>query len=357
VSCQGPLQVSIVVACRNEIKDIRRFLDCLVSQEMASISWEAILADGMSDDGTFTVLKDYCARYSQLRVLSNSGRIVSTGLNAAIRAARGDIIIRMDAHSWYPPTYCRLCLSTLQRTGADYVGGPIAARAEGAWARSVVAAFHSRFATGGSSRFRELDYEGWVNTLPYGAWRRATLDRIGLFDESLIRNQDDELNIRLLRSGGRIWQTPDLLSWYCPRSTLSKLFQQYLQYGFWQVPVIRKHKTLSSWRKLVPVMFVLANAVALATLVVTAISRSPWFGPAAFLCVVLVGGYLLLDLLASLIVASKHGWATLAYLPLIFSTYHFSFGLGFLAGCVRMAMARGTAFSVSIDAPWTRITR
>lgn len=351
------VQVSIIIACRNEIRHIRRFLDSLLSQDLAGISWEAILADGMSDDGTLDVLQEYSAQHPQLRVLTNPGRIVSTGLNAAIRAAHGNIIIRMDAHSWYASSYCRLCIATLERTGADYVGGPVLAQAEGVWARAVTAAFHSRFATGGASRFRELDYEGWVNTLPYGGWRRKTLEQIGLFDESLVRNQDDELNIRLLQSGGRIWQTPALLSWYSPRSTLSKLFHQYFQYGFWQVPVIRKHKTLSSWRKLVPVVFVLANAVAILGLMATAFSRSLWLVPTVTLWLVLVASYLVLDLFASLLAAHRHGWVTLPYLPLIFCVYHFSFGLGFVVGWLRFALPQGRALPAGTDSAWTRITR
>lgn len=354
---ENAIRVSIIAACRNEITHIRRFLDSLLSQDMEDIPWEAILADGLSDDGTREILDEYSAKNSHLRVLSNPGRIVSTGLNAAIRAARGDIIIRMDAHSWYAPTYSRLCVDTLQRTVADYVGGPVLAQAEGVLPRAVTAAFHSRFATGGSSRFRELDYEGWVNTLPFGAWRKTTLEKIGLFDESLVRNQDDELNIRLLRAGGKIWQTPSLRSWYSPRSTLSKLFYQYFQYGFWQVPVFRKHSNLSSWRKFVPVAFVLANAIAVVLLIFAAVRRSSSFWSIFFLWVVLLAVYLFFDLVASLLAARRHGWDTLPYLPVIFCIYHLSFGLGFLVAFLRLAFPEGKAFSTSADSAWTKLTR
>jgi succinoglycan biosynthesis protein ExoA len=351
------VQISIIVACRNEIIYIRRFLDSLLAQDMAGISWEAVLADGLSDDGTREILDEYSSKNPQLRVLSNPGRIVSTGLNAAIRAARGDIIIRMDAHSWYAPTYSRLCIETLQRTTADYVGGPVLAQAEGVLPRAVTAAFHSRFATGGASRFRESDYEGWVNTLPFGAWRKTTLEKIGLFDESLVRNQDDELNIRLLRAGGRIWQTPSLSSWYSPRSTLSKLFHQYFQYGFWQVPVLRKHSNLSSWRKLVPVAFVLVHVIAAAALILAAANGSSWFQPILFAWLTLLIVYLFLDLVASLLAARRNGWDTLPYLPIIFCIYHFSFGAGFLLGFLRLALPEGKAFSTTVDSAWTRLTR
>lgn len=357
MNAQNPPRVSIIVACRNEITHIRRFLDSLLSQDMQDICWEAVLADGLSDDGTREILDEYCSQHSQLRVLPNPGRIVSSGLNAAIRAARGDIIIRMDAHSWYATSYCRLCIETLEHTHADYVGGPVVAQAEGVLPRAVTAAFHSRFATGGSSRFREPNYQGWVNTLPYGAWRKTTLEKIGLFDESLVRNQDDELNIRLLSAGGKIWQTPALRSWYSPRSRLSKLFHQYFQYGFWQVPILRKHRNLSSWRKFVPVAFVFMNVTAVVTLIFGALDHSSSFRPILLLWLILLAAYLFLDLFASLLAAHRHGWDTLLYLPLIFCIYHLSFGLGFLVGFLRLALPEGKAFSTSVDSAWTRLTR
>ena len=350
-------QVSIIAACRNEIKCIRRFLDSLLAQDMTGIRWEALISDGMSDDGTRDILEEYSAQCPQLRVLTNPARIASVGLNTAIRTARGGIIIRMDAHSWYAATYCRLCLETLQRTGADFVGGPVLAKAEGVWARSVTAAFHSRFATGGASRFRELDYEGWVSTLPYGAWRRATLERIGLFDETLVRNQDDELNIRLLRSGGKIWQSPAIASWYSPRSSLSKLFRQYFQYGFWQVPVLWKHKTMSSWRKLVPAAFVLANAVALGGILATTLGPSSWLAPAVSLWLALIASYIVVCLIASVLAASRHGWMALPFLPMIFCIYHFSFGLGFVVGLLKLLFTQDATFSTEPDSALTRITR
>jgi succinoglycan biosynthesis protein ExoA len=206
------VRVSIVVACRNERQYIHEFLDSALQQSLDDMGWEVIIADGMSDDGTRQMLNEFCRRNSRLRILENPGRIVSTGLNAAIRAARGDIVIRMDAHTRYAPDYCKICLETLQRTGADNVGGPARTNASGKYARAVAAAYHSRFCTG--ARFHDPSYEGWVDTVTYGCWRKSTLERIGLFDETLVRNQDDELNLRLIRAGGRIWQNPRIMSWY-----------------------------------------------------------------------------------------------------------------------------------------------
>src|SRR6476646_956518 len=112
------IRISIVVACRNEIWHIREFLDSILAQNFCALGWEAIIADGLSNDGTREVLAEYCSKHPQLRVIDNPGRIVSTGLNLAIRAARGEVIMRMDAHSRYAPDYCAICLETLEWTGA-----------------------------------------------------------------------------------------------------------------------------------------------------------------------------------------------------------------------------------------------
>jgi succinoglycan biosynthesis protein ExoA len=347
--------VSIIVACRNEIKQIGRLLDSLLSQDMAGIFWEAIIADGMSDDGTREVLEDYGARYPQLRFVPNPGRIVSTGLNAAIRAARGEIIIRMDAHTSYAPNYCRLCVETLKRTGADNVGGPARTQTVGVRARAVAAAYHSRFSTGGA-RFHDENYEGWVDTLPYGCWCKTTLVGLGLFDEALVRNQDDELNLRLTRSGGKIWQSPAIVSWYSPRPTLSSLFHQYFQYGFWKVAVIRKHRLPGSWRHVVPIGFVLANAFLLVFMVVTrAVGAEEQFTAGAILWLTMTTAYSVATLTASVITARARGWVILPYLPVTFLTYHLSYGLGFLVG-LRWYFSSSvpTSYRQSV---FTRITR
>jgi succinoglycan biosynthesis protein ExoA len=324
--------VSIVVACRNEIGHIRVLLDSILSQEMNEIPWEAILADGMSTDGTRELLEDYAVYHPQIRVIDNPERIVSTGLNRAIRAARGAIILRMDAHTCYAPDYCRTCIALLETTGADNVGGPARTRATGLRARAVAAAYHSRFSTGGAC-FHDVNYRGWADTVPYGCWRKSTLQSLGLFDETLVRNQDDELNLRLLRSGGRIWQDPDIRSWYSPRPNLRGLFRQYFQYGFWKVAVIRKHRLPASWRHLVPVLFVLANISLAAGTLLGLVTASPVLSHiSGWTWLAMLVLYTVAVLTASLAAADREGWAILPYLPPVFAAYHFSYGLGFLFG-------------------------
>ncbi|HTP88952.1 MAG TPA: glycosyltransferase family 2 protein [Bryobacteraceae bacterium] len=303
--------VSIVVPVRREARAIERFLDSLAAQDLAGLEWEVIVADGMSDDGTREIL----ARRPGLKVIDNPGLTVSRGLNAAIRAARGDIILRMDAHSEYAPDYVRQCLALLEETGADNVGGPALTRASSWIQRAIAAAYHSPLASGGA-KFHNPAYEGPADTVPYGCWRRATLERLGLFDESLARNQDDELNLRLRLTGGRIWQSPRIRSWYWPRATLRALFRQYFEYGYWKVAVMRKHRRPPSWRSLAPAAFLLL-AVA-----------SVFIHPLLWLLAL----YPAASLIASVQAAHRHGWSLFPALPAVFATYHVAYGFGFLCG-------------------------
>jgi len=353
------VDVSIVVPCRNEIGHIRRFLHSVSVQETPGMNVEVLVADGMSDDGTRQVLDRYvrersdrnsdrrddesdtslgrCPRWLDEKlpaffVIDNVKQTASSGLNTAIRAAQGDIIIRMDVHTEYAPDYVRNCVEILNETCADNVGGPARTRADGYMARAIALGFHSRFACGGA-RFRDPRYEGYVDTVPYGCWRKSTLEGLGLFDETLVRSQDDELNVRIAASGGKIWQSPKITSWYRPRTNLSSLFRQYFQYGFWKVSVIRKHRKPPSWRNLIPgaslfAAIALLFAAAIAMLIGLMHLRNE------FLCdwAALSSLYFAASISASFLSARKHGWKFLPILPVVFATYHLSYGLGSLLG-------------------------
>jgi glycosyltransferase involved in cell wall biosynthesis len=327
--------VSVVAAVRRERGAIGRFLTSVAAQDLADADWEVIVADGMSDDGTREILDRRAREWPRLKVIDNPRRIAATGLNAAIQHARGEVIVRMDAHTEYAPDYLRECLDALERTGADNVGGPAQTRAGGWLARAIAAAFHSPFASGGA-KFHNPEHEGPVDTVPYGCWRRATLERVGPFDETLVHNQDDELNLRIVRSGGRVWQSPRIRSWYRPRGTLPALFAQQFQYGFWKVAVIRKHGRPASWRHLAP-----GTAVLLAILL--AALGSFWRWPLVALDA-LAGVWLIAAVVASLAAARRHGWDLLPALPPVFATYQLAYGLGFLwrlaAGWARPRAAR-----------------
>jgi succinoglycan biosynthesis protein ExoA len=325
------VDISIVVPCRNEARYIRPFLESLLSQDMGEMRWEALIADGMSTDGTRQIIDEYMGK-GPIRAIDNPEKIVSTGLNRAILAAGGEFILRMDIHTEYAPDYARRCVEALTATGAWNVGGPARTKADGWMARAIAAAYHSPFACGGA-RFHNDQYEGWVDTVTYGCWRKSTLERLGMFDESLVRNQDDELNLRTIRVGGGVWQSPAIVSWYHPRDNLRDLLRQYFQYGYWKVAVIRKHRQPASLRHLVPGAFVLAAAAGLPLALAMAVAG--WSTAASAVAgtwAILMGVYAAACVAAALWTARRNGWNLLPILPVVFACYHFSYGTGFLSG-------------------------
>lgn len=326
--------ISVISACRNEAGHIRPLLDCVLSQESPGEDWEFVIADGMSTDGTREILNDYQRQYrGRIRAIDNPGRYVSSGLNAAIRETRGRIVLRMDAHTVYAADYLRTCTEILEETGADNVGGPARTQTNGWLHDAIAAAYHSPFSCGGA-RFHMPEFEGWVDTVTYGCWRRETLDALGLFDEDMIRNQDDELNLRLVRAGGKIWQSPRIVSWYSPRTTLPALFRQYFQYGFWKVAVIRKHRVPARVQHLVPGVFVsLQLLLPLIALAAALTGAAVPFRAAAAAYIAMNLLYFTGVVLASVRIGSNR-WSLLPVMPLVFATYHTSYGLGFVWGCI-----------------------
>jgi len=334
------MRISIIIPCRNEATHIEKCIKSILEQQIESEEIEIILADGMSQDGTRDVLRELSRQDSRLRIVDNPQQIVSSGLNRAIKSSTGEIIIRMDAHTEYGPDYIRQCVLTLEQTAADNVGGTWVARGEGYIGCAIAAAFQSAFAMGGA-RGHDPDYEGEVDTVYLGCWRRSTFDRIGLFDEELVRNQDDEFNLRLTRSGGRVWQSPKIRSWYCPRGSLRNLFRQYLQYGYWKVRVIQKHRLPASIRHIIPSGFI-------ATLIL--LSAAAAFSSVAFYGLMgLMGAYTSCAILGSVIAARRYGFRFLPVLPVVFVCYHFAYGLGFLVGiCDFIFLGRASSFAKSL---------
>jgi len=330
----GPV-VSVIVPCRNERATIERSVASMLAQHGVPGEIELVVADGRSDDGTREILDRLAQVDHRVRVIDNPGLIVSTALNLAVAAARADVIVRMDTHSEYAGDYVANCLEALQSTGALNVGGPALTRGDGYFQCANALAYQSPFSVGGA-RFHDPHYEGWVDTVTYGCWHKDTLLRVGLFDEALVRNQDDELNLLLIRSGGRIWQTPRIQSWYRPRASWSALFKQYLQYGYWKVRVIRKHKVPASIRHLVPGLFVAA---------LIALMPAAFVWPAArWTLAVIVLSYASVLLIASLVIcARKERRKYFVVMPAVLAAYHLGYGVGFIAGLFGLLRAPSRA--------------
>lgn len=344
----SPRTISVIVPCRNERDFIEPFCRSVAAQSVPD-GWalEVWIADGLSDDGTRERLAAFCAQDARFRMIDNPGRIVSCGLNQCIAQARGDFIVRLDVHTVYADDYIAQCLATWQRSGADNVGGPWRAQGvegpQGTVQRAIAAAFQSRLVAGGALS-RDLAYEGEVDTVYLGAWPRQTFERFGGFDETLVRNQDDEHNLRIHKGGGRIWQSAAIRSTYFPRASKMDVFRQYRQYGYWKPFVMKKHGQAAALRHLIPGLFVgVLMLLALLTLVGSlSVGPMPLGGLRTAMIwgtLACAGGLLALSALygvavhvISFRIARQQGRELFRHLPDVIAAYHFGYGLGSLRG-------------------------
>ena len=319
--------VSLILPIRNESAYIERCLNAILAQDYPSDRMEILIADGMSTDNTRAILQKFILHNSSFIILDNPAKIVPTGINIALREAKGDIIIRVDGHTLIAPDYVRQCVEALQCTHADNVGGKMNAIGNNPFGKAVAHATSTPFGIGGG-RFHYSDEEEWVDTVYMGAWPRQVFEKIGLFDEELVRDQDDEFNYRLRASGGKILLSPKIKSEYTVRGAPGNLWRQYFQYGYWKVRVLQKHPRQMSLRQFVPPTFVLTLLVSfLAALL-------PFFRIFSLVIPLL---YLLANLSASVITAFQKGWKYLPLLPFVFAILHLSYGLGFLIGLFKFA--------------------
>ncbi len=318
-------RVSVLMPVRNEAGYIERSLGSVLAQDYPPESLEVIVADGRSSDGTPAVLRRLAgsarARGVRVVVVDNPHGTVPHAMNLALAAACGDVVVRVDGHCRVPPDYVRRCVEVLATTGADCVGGALDTVSDGALGRAIAAAQSSRFGVGGAPFRTWRGRGGFVDTLAFGAYRRDVFDRIGGFDEELERNQDDEFNLRLTQSGGRIWLDPSIRATYHSRATLGSLWRQYHDYGFYKVRVLQKHRTLSSRRMLAPPAFVagLTAAACASALTMSWLPLAPVVVPYAGSCAIAAVGQ----------------WrrpAVMLLLPLAFCVMHVAYGTGFLAG-------------------------
>ncbi len=337
---RGVPTVSVIMPVRNEGSFIERSLGAVLGQVGVQPA-EVIVVDGHSDDDTASRVETIAAgSHIGVEVIDNPKRIVPVSMNRGLARATGDVIVRVDGHCVIAPDYLQRCLAALELTGAECVGGPMETIGETGVARAIAAAQSSRFGVGGVA-FRTSSEPGFVDTLAFGAYRRGVFDQIGWFDESFVRNQDDELNLRLTRSGGRIWMDPSIRSTYFSRGTLEGLWKQYHGYGFYKVRVMRKHRTVPSARHLVPAAFVAATGIAAAA---SLVRRSPW--PV----LAVLGPYA--GAVAASSAAAARGASpevSAGVVAAATSTMHIAYGLGWWAGAVRELTRVGAATPQPLD--------
>jgi glycosyltransferase involved in cell wall biosynthesis len=328
---------------RNEAAFIGPSLSSVLAQDYPMSQVEILVLDGMSDDGTRPTVEDFTRRLPFIRLLDNPRGIVPTAMNIAVQVARGQWLIRLDAHSVYPPDYLQLCIETAKRTGADNVGGVcITLPRDGSAGACIVQAMStSRFGVGGA-RFRMGGHEGPADTVPFGCFRREVFAEVGLFDERLIRNQDYEFNCRLARAGKRIWLDPAIQVKYYNQGTIAGLLGQAVFTGKWNPWMWYVAPYSFSLRHSVPVAFILAVVAACAMSFVSPVGRIFLAGLA--FC------YLVAAVVAAFQQARRYGWWMLPLLPILFACYHAAYGLGTLWGALRLLV--GATPVQKIREPW-----
>lgn len=318
--------ISVVMPVRNEARFIARSLRSVLAQDYPLDRFEVIVADGMSNDDTREVISRVSSA-ANVRLIDNPGKIVATGLNLAIREAKGEVIVRVDGHCEIAPDYIRRCAELLTTSDAECVGGNLETIGETNRARVIATAQSSRFGVGGSTFRIGSPEPRYVDTVAFPGYQRETLRRLGEFDEELVRNQDDEYNYRLRKSGGRILLSPELRARYYSRATFKNLFSQYSQYGYWKVRVLQKHPGQMQLRQFIPPL----GVVGLLMLLLLA----PFLKGVAVLTAACVLVYVLASLFASLLTANRAGWKLVTLLPVAFGIIHLSYGFGFLFGLVK----------------------
>ncbi len=312
--------VSVVIPMRNERVWIERCLASVLAQDWPADRMEVIVADGMSDDGSLEVVQALADRDSRLRIVRNPARIVPAGLNRAIEESRGEVVARIDAHTTIEPDYIRQGVELLRRTGAQNVGGPMRPLGGGAVGDAIATAMCSRFGIGAYFHFAEEERE--VDTVYMGMWPREVFRRVGMFDEELVRNQDDEFSYRIRRAGGRVVVSPRMRSHYQNRRSWGALARQFFQYGLWKVRVLQKHPAQMSVRHFIPPLF---DAGLLASILV----GHPLFAAAG------AAGYGAAMAAVAVREARRRSDPFRVFLAL--AMIHHAWACGFLAGLIRFA--------------------
>jgi len=318
--------VSIIIPSYNEEKFIGKCLDSIIANDFSKDKIKVFVVDGMSEDETRAIVKSYGRQYAFIKLLDNPKKFVPFALNIGIREAKEKIIMRMDAHTSYRKDYISKCIRYLKEHNVDNVGG-ICITLPGAnslIAQSIALSLSCPFGVG-NSYFRIGSKEPrYVDTVPFGCYRKEVFDKIGLFDEDLIKNQDDEFNLRLIKNGGKILLVPEIVSHYYARENLVKLWKMYFQYGYFKPLVAKKVKGVLTWRQTIPVFFVCSLI-----LLFLLSFFSKYF---LLLYLSLIGLYIIINFFFSFLISIKKNVKLLPFLAITFPILHFSYGLGYLKG-------------------------
>lgn len=323
--------VSVIVPCLNEANSVTGMLEGIYRQSFPREELEVVIADGLSTDGTRQKIAGFQLLYPDLQMilLDNPARTIPAGLNTAISGSHGEFIIRLDAHSIPGPDYIQRCVEALRQGKGESVGGVWQVRpGANTWIARCIAQAGSHPLGVGDARYRYATSPAYVETVPFGAFKRELIARIGPFDETLLANEDYEFNTRILKSGGKIWMDPAIHSEYFARPTFRSLASQYWRYGRWKAQMLRRYPETVRLRQAVPPLFVLV------ILVLTVLSWvQPVFGKLLLgLLVVYIG---ILILTSAVIALQKRYLPFIIGVPVAVALMHLCWGSGLLWSMIR----------------------
>jgi len=322
--------VSIIIPCRNEEIFIGKCIESIVSNDYPKGKLEVLLIDGLSDDKTRPIINKYTQQYQFIHLLDNPKKIVPPALNIGVANAKGEIIIRMDAHTTYAEDYVTKCVESLQKYDAGNVGGiwVTTPGSDTVMAKSIALTLSHPFGVGNSYFRIGLQEPTYVDTVPFGCYKKEVIERVGLFNENLIRNQDIEFNLRLKKMGYKILLVPEIVSYYHARTTLNSLAKNNFANGYWVIYSSKFAKLPFSLRHLVPLFFVCFLFVTLIT--------SFLFAPSFYVFSLVFAVYLMVGMFCSFKLSIKNGLGCFSRIILTFFTLHVSYGLGSLFGIFKL---------------------
>ena len=319
------VRVSLIIPCFNEEKTIGVLLDAIGQQTWPLDDMEILIADGFSTDRTREMITAYQASHPKmsLRIIDNPKRVIPAGLNAAIRAARGELIVRMDAHTIPAANYVELSVKAFDEGKGEDIGGVIdITPGVDTWVGSSIAVATRHPLGVGDARYRWATKAIYADTVAFGTYARKMFDSVGLYDETLVANEDYEMNARLRATGGRIWIDPAIRATYHSRPDLGSLAKQYFTYGFYKLRMLKRFPKTLRWRQALPPLFVFG--------ILMLLLLSLFWNYALFAFIAVAGIYLLTLVIASIPEAVKQKKISLVPgIPLAIMTMHFSWGTGF----------------------------
>lgn len=327
-------QVSVIIPCRNEEQYIEKVIEDLLNQDYPEQKMEILIIDGESEDKTQELILKKVSQHTSVRLLKNPKRIVPAGLNIGIKEAKGEVIVRIDAHCEYPTNYISYLVKNLFELAADNVGVAMIAhpRNNSLKAKAISMAISSPFGIGNSHHRIGITKPIQIDSVPFGCYKSKTFNKIGYFDEELVRNQDDEFNARLGKNGGKIYLLPDIEIKYLARDTISKISKMFFYYGYFKPLVNQKVGSAATIRQFVPPLFVLSSIIAI---LVGLFSMELSF----LLFLMTWIPHNLINLLVSFKLAMKQ--KNLVFIPILFFIFiaiHYSYGIGYLKGWIRFQL-------------------